>query len=56
MGAVDAAALGPFKESPLGHGREEEKIFSILVAVQFRENHYKCCHQMSYFKAKMHKI
>jgi len=25
MGAIDAAALGPFKESAHGHGREEEK-------------------------------
>jgi len=25
-------------------------------SVHFPENHYNCCHQISYFKAKMHQI
>jgi len=31
VGAIDAAALGPFKKQAHGHGRE--KVFSILVAI-----------------------
>ena len=42
------------------HGREKEKpsLFWpwFLWSVQFQENHYNCCHQMSYFKTKMHQF
>jgi len=32
VGAIDAAALGPFKKSAHGRGREKE-VFSILVVI-----------------------
>jgi len=30
VGAIDAAALGPFEKQAHGHGRENEKVFSIF--------------------------
>ena len=33
MGAIDAAASGPFKKYPHGHGREYEKKISSILAV-----------------------
>jgi len=33
VGAIDAAALGPFKKYAHGHGREKRKVFSILVVI-----------------------
>ena len=38
--------------------RSTERISSYpyFWSVESQENHWNCCHQMSYFKAKMHKI
>jgi len=33
VGAVDAAALGPFRKYAHGHGREKRKVFSVLVVI-----------------------
>jgi len=33
VGAIDAAALGPFKKYAHGHGQEKRKVFSILVVI-----------------------
>jgi len=33
VGAVDAAALGPFKKQAHCHGQENRKVFSVLVVI-----------------------
>jgi len=62
MGAIDAAALGPLKKQAHGHGRESEK--SLLCFGCDFCGRYKFgkitetvgCHQVSYFKAKIHQV
>jgi len=48
------------RNRPTATDEKTRKVFSVLVVifwlVQFRENHLNCCHQMSYFTAKMHRI
>jgi len=61
QGVADAAAWRPLEEQAHGHGRENaRKVFPISVVISLvgtiSGKSLKCCHQMSYFKAKMHQI